>query len=89
GIGYALTEELPMKDGYLVSSGMKDLGVLRAHETPEIIVRAVEVPDPIGPYGAKGIGEIGLIPTAAAIANAFFAFDGIKRTKLPMLKEYQ
>lgn len=88
GLGYALTEELPMKDGYLVSSRMKDLGVLRAHETPEIIVRAVEVPDPIGPYGAKGIGEIGLIPTAAAIANAFFAFDGIKRIKLPMLKEY-
>jgi selenium-dependent xanthine dehydrogenase len=84
GLGYALCEDLPMKDGYLISDKMKDLQILRAHETPEIIVRGVEVKDPIGPYGAKGIGEIGLVPTAGAVANAFYAYDGIKRTKLPM-----
>ena len=84
GLGYALTEELPMKDGYLISDRMRKLGILRAHETPEIIVRGVEVPDPVGPYGAKGIGEIGLVPTAGAVANALFAFDGIKRFKLPL-----
>jgi selenium-dependent xanthine dehydrogenase len=86
GLGYALTEELPMKDGYLVNDKMRKLGVLRAHETPEIIVKGVEVKDPVGPYGAKGIGEIGLVPTAAAVANAFFAFDGIRRYKLPLKK---
>ena len=86
GIGYALSEDLPMEDGFLISDRMKDLGILRAHETPEILVKGVEVKDPVGPYGAKGIGEIGLVPTAAAIANAFTSFDGIKRTELPMKK---
>ena len=84
GLGYALTEDLPMKDGFLLSERMRDLKILRAHETPEIKVIGVEVPDPVGPYGAKGIGEIGLVPTAAAVANAFYAFDGVKRMKLPL-----
>jgi aldehyde oxidoreductase len=87
GLGYALTEDLPMKDGFLLSDRMKDLKILRAHETPEIIVRGVEVKDAVGPYGAKGIGEIGLVPTAAAVANAFMAFDGVKRTKLPLIRK--
>ncbi len=84
GVGYALTENLPMKDGFLVSDKMKDLGLLRAHQTPTIVVKGVEVNDPVGPYGAKGIGEIGMVPTAAAIANAYYAFGGIKPTKLPL-----
>ena len=84
GLGYALTEDLPMKDGFLKSDKMRKLGILRAHETPEIIVKGVEVKDPIGPYGAKGIGEIGLVPTAAAVANALYAYDGTKRLKLPL-----
>jgi len=84
GLGYALTENLPMKEGFLVSDRMRDLRILRAHETPEIEVKMIEVKDPVGPYGAKGIGEIGLVPTAAAVANALFAFDGVKRTRLPM-----
>jgi CO/xanthine dehydrogenase Mo-binding subunit len=87
GLGYALSEDLPMKNGFLVSDKMKDLQILRAHETPEIVVKGVEVKDPVGPYGAKGIGEIGLVPTAAAVANAFFKFDGIKRTKLPLKRK--
>jgi CO/xanthine dehydrogenase Mo-binding subunit len=87
GLGYALSEDLPMKDGFLVSDKMKDLQILRAHETPEIIVKGVEVNDPVGPYGAKGIGEIGLVPTAAAVANAFYAFDGIKKTRLPLKRK--
>ncbi len=85
GLGYALKEDLPMKDGFLVHDKMRKLGVLRAHETPEIVVKGVEVKDPVGPYGAKGIGEIGLVPTAAAVANAFYRFDGIRRYKLPLL----
>ena len=87
GLGYALTEELPMKDGYLVSDRMRDLKILRAHETPEIEVIGVEVKDPVGPYGAKGIGEIGLVPTAGAVANALCRFDGIRRYKLPMKRQ--
>ena len=86
GLGYALTEDLPMKDGFLVSDKMRDLKILRAHETPEIDVRMIEVKDPVGPYGAKGIGEIGLVPTAGAVACALVKFDGKKRYKLPLLK---
>ncbi len=87
GLGYALTEDLPMKNGYLVSDRYYDLGILRAHETPEIIVKGVEVKDPIGPYGAKGIGEIGLVPTAGAVANALCDFDGKQRYKLPLMRK--
>lgn len=86
GIGYAISEELPMKNGQLVHDHMRKLGILRAHETPEIVVKGVEVPDPVGPWGAKGVGEIGLVPTAAAIANAYCAFDGIPRYALPLIK---
>lgn len=84
GLGYALKEDLPMEAGFLKNDKMRKLGILRAHETPEIVVKGVEVKDPVGPYGAKGIGEIGLVPTAAAVANALFTFDGVKRKKLPL-----
>lgn len=87
GTGYALTEDLPMENGYLLSKKLRDCGVLRAHETPEIDVIGIEVKDPVGPYGAKGIGEIGMIPTAAAIANALYMYDGVRRFKLPMKRK--
>jgi xanthine dehydrogenase molybdenum-binding subunit len=84
GLGYALTEDLPMKNGQLVSAKLSDCGVLNAQQTPEIVVIGVEEPDPVGPYGAKGIGEIGLVPTAAAVANALCRYDGIRRLRLPI-----
>jgi selenium-dependent xanthine dehydrogenase len=87
GLGYALTEDLPMKDGYLLSDNMKNLGILKAKDMPKVIVKGVEVEDPVGPYGAKGVGEIGLVPTAAAVANAFFQFDKIRRYNLPMKRK--
>ncbi len=84
GLGYALSEDLPMIDGQLVSTKMRDLKILRAKDMPEVVVLGVEVKDPVGPYGAKGLGEIGLVPTAAAVANAFCDFDGERRYKLPL-----
>ncbi len=84
GLGYAISEDFPMENGFPKSFKLKDVGVLRAHKLPEIIVKGVEVSDSVGPYGAKGIGEIGLVPTAAAVANAFYQFDGIRRYKLPL-----
>ena len=51
---------------------------------PEIEVILVEEPEPEGPFGAKGVGEIGLVPTAAAVAGALEAFDGVRRYQLPM-----
>lgn len=87
GIGYALSEDLPMVNSRLVSTKLSDCGVLNAEQTPEIEVIGIEETDPVGPYGAKGIGEIGLVPTAAAVANALYTFDGIRRKKLPMKSE--
>ncbi|TPW20116.1 MAG: selenium-dependent molybdenum hydroxylase 1 [Elusimicrobia bacterium] len=87
GLGYALTEDLPMEGGRPKSTRLRDCGVLRAKDMPELKVIAVEVPDPLGPYGAKGVGEIGLVPTAGAVANALFAYDGVRRRTLPMRRK--
>jgi aldehyde oxidoreductase len=84
GVGYATSEDFPMQGGYPASTHLRKLGILRAKEMPEVEVIGVEVPDPIGPYGAKGVGEIGLLPTAAAVANALYQFDGVRRRRLPM-----
>jgi selenium-dependent xanthine dehydrogenase len=84
GLGYALTEELACENGMPVTFKLRDIGVLRARDMPEVEVILVEDPEPEGPYGAKGVGEIGLVPTAAAVAGALEAFDGIRRYTLPM-----
>jgi xanthine dehydrogenase molybdenum-binding subunit len=84
GLGYALTEELPCEDGMPVTHTLRELGVLRARDMPRTEVILVEEPEPEGPFGAKGVGEIGLVPTAAAVAGALEAFDGVRRTTLPM-----
>ena len=76
GLGYALTEELPCEDGMPVTFKLREIGVLRARDMPLTEVILVEEPEPEGPFGAKGVGEIGLVPTAAAVAGALEAFDG-------------
>jgi xanthine dehydrogenase molybdenum-binding subunit len=84
GLGYALTEDLPCPDGMPATYRLRDLGVLRAKDMPEVEVILVEDPEPEGPFGAKGVGEIGLVPTASAVAGAIARFDGIRRYSLPM-----
>ena len=84
GLGYALTEELPCIDGMPATFKLRDIGVLRARDMPVIEVILVEDYEPEGPFGAKGVGEIGLVPTAGAVAAALEAFDGIRRMTLPM-----
>jgi aldehyde oxidoreductase len=84
GLGYALSEDLPLLNGLPASGRLADLGLLRAGEVPAIEVIGIEVADEHGPYGAKGVGEIGLVPTAAAVANALCAFDGRRRFWLPL-----
>ena len=84
GLGYALSEELPMEDGQLKTKRFGKMGIPRIKDVPHIAVKMVEVRDPLGPYGAKGVGEIGNIPTAGAVANALYRFDGVPRYKLPI-----
>jgi xanthine dehydrogenase molybdenum-binding subunit len=84
GLGYAITEDFPLKDGKPVSTRFNDLGIIKAKDMPEIEVIGVEITDPHGPYGAKGVGEIGLVPTAGAVANALYQFDKVRRCNLPL-----
>lgn len=84
GLGYAISEDLPMENGRPKSTMLRKCGILRARQMPEIEIIGIEVPDPHGPHGAKGVGEIGLVPTAAAVANALYQYDGVRRTSLPM-----
>jgi selenium-dependent xanthine dehydrogenase len=84
GLGYALTEELPCRDGMPVTFNVREIGVLRAAHMPKVEVTLIEEHEPEGPFGAKGIGELGLVPTAAAVAGALEAFDGVRRMTLPM-----
>jgi len=86
GLGYALTEDLELEDGVPKSTKLRKCGILRAKEMPKMEVIGIEVPDPHGPYGVKGVGEIGLVPTAAAVANAFYQYDGTRYYKLPIKK---
>ncbi|HET9724753.1 MAG TPA: selenium-dependent xanthine dehydrogenase [Actinomycetota bacterium] len=84
GLGFALTEEFVVEGGVPVTTTLKSLGIVPAPRMPEVECILVEVPQPEGPYGAKGVGEIGLVPTAPAVAGALRAFDGRWRTRLPM-----
>ncbi len=84
GLGYALTEALELEGGRPKSTRLGKCGVLRAKQMPELQVIGIEVPDEFGPYGVKGVGEIGLVPTAGAVANALWAYDGVRRRTLPL-----
>jgi len=63
---------------------LRGLGILRAKDMPPVDVILVEEPQPDAPYGIKGVGEIGLVPTAGAVAAALHDLDGTWRTSLPM-----
>ena len=85
GLGYALTEDFPSdENGFPTNMTLRSLGILRPKDVPPIEVVMVECPQPRSPYGIKGVGEIGLVPTAPAVAAALHAADGQWRTHLPM-----
>lgn len=84
GLGFALTEEFKIRNGVPQNLTVNGQGLIRARRMPEIEIILIEDQHPTGPYGAKGVGEIGLIPTAPAVAAALYRYDGIRRFKLPM-----
>jgi len=86
GLGYALTEDFPHdpETGFPTNMTLRSLGILRAKDVPQIDVILVESPQPNSPYGIKGVGEIGLVPTAGAVAEALRQCDGEWRNRLPM-----
>lgn len=87
GLGYALTEDFPCdEDSKPTNMTLRSLGIIRAKDMPEVEVILVEVPQPDSPYGIKGVGEIGLVPTAGAVAAALYQVDGVWRNQLPFNK---
>jgi xanthine dehydrogenase molybdenum-binding subunit len=84
GLGYALSEAYLVEDGLPVGDSLKSLGIIPAPAMPPVECILIEEAQPEGPYGAKGAGEAVLVPTAAAVAGALHAFDGVRRTRLPM-----
>ncbi|HEY0520164.1 MAG TPA: molybdopterin cofactor-binding domain-containing protein [Ilumatobacteraceae bacterium] len=90
GLGYALTEDFPSDPatGFPTNMTLRSLGILRAKDVPPIEVHLVEVPQPKSPYGIKGVGEIGLVPTAPAVAAALRDYDGQWRNSLPMRPKF-
>ncbi len=87
GVGYALTEELLMHEGKILNPNFHNYKMLTASDIPEIHFFPIETNDKEGPYGAKGVGEAPLIPTAAAIANAVCNALGVEFIELPLTPE--
>ena len=88
GLGFALSEEMVWDGAKLANPTLLDYKVPTSLDTPyalnSIIIEAAE---PDGPFGAKGVGEIGLVPVPAAIANALHAATGARQRDLPMTPE--
>src|SRR4029077_13362340 len=81
GLGYALSEEFTSTNGRPDSLLLRDLGIVRAHDMPQVDVIRIEVRDEIGGYGAKGVGEIGCVAPAGAVAGALHSCDGVRRRR--------
>jgi selenium-dependent xanthine dehydrogenase len=84
GLGHSLSEELVLEGGVPVTQTLKSLNIIPPAGMPPLECIFVEEHQPEGPYGAKGVGEIALVPTAGAVAGALHSFDGVRRTRLPM-----
>ena len=84
GLGLALTEELGLGDGHILQPSPREYGMLTARAVPPIHVSLVETIDPEGPFGAKGVGEAGLIPVAGAVANAVADAIGVRPRSYPL-----
>ena len=84
GLGLALTEELAIGDGHVLQASPREYGMLTARGVPPIHISLVETIDPEGPFGAKGVGEAGLIPVAAAVANAVADAVGVRPPSYPL-----
>jgi CO/xanthine dehydrogenase Mo-binding subunit len=87
GIGYALSEEVVFTEGHIANPSFLEYKLPTTRETllPKVIL--VESNEPNGPFGAKGVAEPGLVPTAPAIANAIYHAAGIRITSLPITPE--
>ncbi len=87
GIGHALVEDFVIDEGIVITDRLAKYRIPSIYYSPEITSYLVEHPTSDGPYGAKGIGEICLIPTIPAITNAIYNAIGVRVDKLPVDQE--
>jgi CO/xanthine dehydrogenase Mo-binding subunit len=87
GLGYAISEELVIRDGRVLNPQLMEYAIVSARDMPEIVIELIETVDGAGPFGAKGLGESGVIPVAAAVANAVKDAIGARITELPLTPE--
>jgi len=87
GLGYALMEDLVCKEGQVLNPRLGTYKIPTVMEMPTIESTWVETNDPRGPYGAKGLGEMGMVPTAPAVANAVYNAVGVRVQELPITPE--
>jgi CO/xanthine dehydrogenase Mo-binding subunit len=87
GLGYALMEELILKDGIIRNKTFLDYHIPTAADIPNVKTIIVETPDDFGPFGAKGVGEAGIEPVAGAVANAVYNALGFPIRRFPFTPE--
>jgi CO/xanthine dehydrogenase Mo-binding subunit len=84
GLGYALMEEVKVKEGNILTKNLATYVMPTSLDVSTVCTVIVESPESTGPFGAKGVGEPTLIPTAAAIVNAVYNAIGVRITQLPL-----
>jgi len=87
GVGYALTEQIISENGRNMNPDFRDYKILTAMDAIHSKAVVIETIDEQGPFGAKGIGEPGCVPTAPAIANAIYDAIGVRIKDLPITPE--
>lgn len=88
GVGYALYEEIQSEHGRILNPNFTDYKIPTVRELDfPVHLEFIETDDPAGPFGAKGVGEPGLVPTAPAIANAIYDAVGVRIRDLPITPE--
>ena len=83
GIGWALMEDLQFKDGEILNPNFHDYKMLTMKDIPKVKTLLIEPIDPNGPFGAKGVGECAMVPTAPAIVNAIYDAVGVRIKDIP------
>ncbi|HXH97457.1 MAG TPA: molybdopterin cofactor-binding domain-containing protein, partial [Gaiellaceae bacterium] len=84
GLGLALTEEVKLEDGLIRNPSFTDYLIPTALDVPAVVTEFVEEPEPEGPYGAKGIGELSTVATTAAVVAALRDATGRPLNRAPV-----